>query len=85
MPTAAHAARTAEPCRWPTIESVEENLRQARQAVNTARHAAQDAMGEATQNIRRHPLRAVGAAATAGLFAGVLVGFGAGWCARKRC
>jgi ElaB/YqjD/DUF883 family membrane-anchored ribosome-binding protein len=74
-----------EPCRWPTIESVEENLRQAREAVNTARHAAEDAMGEATQDIRRHPLRAVGAAAIAGLFAGAFVGFGAGWFARKRC
>ena len=59
MPTVARAARTAEPCRWPTIESVEENLRQARQAVNTARHAAEDAMGEAAQRIRRHPLRTV--------------------------
>jgi ElaB/YqjD/DUF883 family membrane-anchored ribosome-binding protein len=85
MPTAAQAARTAEPCRWPTIESVEDNLRQARQAVNTARHAAQDAMGEATQNIRRHPLRAVGAAAVVGVVAGALVGFGVGWCARTRC
>jgi ElaB/YqjD/DUF883 family membrane-anchored ribosome-binding protein len=85
MPTVAEAARTAEPCRWPRIESVEENLRQARQAVNTARHAAEDAMGEATQNIRRRPLRAVGAAAMAGVFVGALVGFGVGWVARKRC
>lgn len=85
MPTVAQAARTAEPCRWPTIESVEENLRQARQAVNTARHAAEDAMGEAAQRIRRHPLRTVGGAAMVGVFAGALVGLGAGWCARKRC
>jgi ElaB/YqjD/DUF883 family membrane-anchored ribosome-binding protein len=85
MPTVAQAARTAEPCRWPTSETVEETLRQARQAVNTARHAAEDAIGEATQDIKRHPLRAVGAAAMAGLCAGTLVGFGAGWFARKRC
>lgn len=85
MPTVAEAARTAEPRRWPTIESVEANLRQARQAVDTARHAAEDAIGEATQDIRRHPLRAVGGAAIAGLFAGALVGFGVGWVARKRC
>ena len=84
MPTAAEAARPAEPCRWPTIESVEENLRRAREAVNTARHAAKDAMGEATQNIRRHHLRAVGTAAMVGVFAGALVGFGAAWLARKR-
>ena len=85
MPSATEAARMAEPCRWPTIESVEENLRQARQAVNTVRHAAEDAMGEAAQRIRRHPLSSVGGAAIAGVFAGALVGFGAGWCARKRC
>ena len=85
MPTVAEAARTAEPCRWPTIESVEENLRQARQAVHTARHAAEDAMGEAAQRITHHPLRAVGGAAMAGVLAGALVGFGAGWFARKRC
>jgi ElaB/YqjD/DUF883 family membrane-anchored ribosome-binding protein len=85
MPTVAEAARTTEPCRWPTIESVEENLRQARQAVNTARHAAETAIGEATQDIRLHPLRAVGRAAMVGVLAGALVGFGAGWFARKRC
>ena len=85
MPTAAEAARPAEPCRCPTIESVEENLRRAREAVNTARHAAKDAMGEAAQRIRRHPLRTVGGAAMVGVFAGALVGFGVGWCARKRC
>lgn len=85
MPTVAEAARTAEPCRWPTIESVEKNVRQAREAVNTARHAAEDAMGEAAQRVRRHPLRAVGGAAVVGVFAGALVGFGAGWFARKRC
>jgi ElaB/YqjD/DUF883 family membrane-anchored ribosome-binding protein len=85
MPTVAEAARPAEWRRWPTIESVEENLRQARQAVDTARHAAEDAIGEATQDIRRHPLRAVGAAAIAGLCAGALVGFGVGWVAQKRC
>ena len=85
MPTVAEAARTAEPCRWPTLESVEENLRQAREAANSARHAAEDAMGEAAQNIRRHPLRVVGATAIAGVFVGVLIGFGAGWfVARKR-
>ena len=85
MPTVARAARTAEPCRWPTIESVEQDLRQARDAMNTARHAAENAMGKAAQNIKRHPLRAVGAAAMVGVFAGVLVGLGAGWLARKRC
>jgi ElaB/YqjD/DUF883 family membrane-anchored ribosome-binding protein len=62
------------------MESVEENLRQARRAVNTARHAAEDAVAEAELNIRRHPLQVVGAAAVVG----GLFGFGAGWFARTR-
>ena len=61
------------------------DLRQARHAVNTARHATEDAMGEAAQNIRRHPFRAVGAAAVVGVVAGALVGFGVGRFARTRC
>lgn len=85
MPTVAEAARTSAPCRWPTIESVEENLRHVRDAMSTARHAAGNAVGDAAQRIRRHPLRTVGGAAMVGVFAGALVGFGVGWLARKRC
>lgn len=84
MPFAAHAERTAEPCRWPAVESVGENLRQARHAVDEARHAAEDAIGDATMKIRRHPLRSIGAAVVAGAIAGALVGFGAGWFAGRR-
>lgn len=84
MATAARAERTTEPCRWPTVESVDESLRQARRAVTTARHAAEDALGEATLNIRRHPLPAVGAAFASGVVVGVTVGFAAGWFTRVR-
>jgi ElaB/YqjD/DUF883 family membrane-anchored ribosome-binding protein len=84
MRTTAQAERTTEPCRWPTIESVEENLRQARRVVNTARHAAEGAAGEAELNIRRYPLQAVGAAIVVGVVVGSAFGFGVGWFARTR-
>jgi ElaB/YqjD/DUF883 family membrane-anchored ribosome-binding protein len=66
------------------MESVEENLRQARQVVDTARHVAGDAVNESELNIRRHPLQAVGAAVAVGVVIGGLFGFGAGWFARTR-
>jgi ElaB/YqjD/DUF883 family membrane-anchored ribosome-binding protein len=84
MATATQSEKMTDPCRWPTMESVEDRLRQARRAANTARHAAEDAASEAALNIRRHPLTAVGAAAAVGALAGGLVGFGAGWFMRKR-
>ena len=84
MATANQAERAPEPCRWPTVESLEEKLRGARHTVTTARHVAGDAVTDLVLDIRRHPLRAVGAAAVVGAAAGVLVGFGAGWFARKR-
>ena len=84
MATATQSARTTEPCRWPTMESVDENLRQARRVVNTARHVAEDVVAEAELTIRRHPLQSVGAAAAVGAIVGGLIGFGAVWFARTR-
>jgi ElaB/YqjD/DUF883 family membrane-anchored ribosome-binding protein len=81
---AAVSERATEPCRWPTAESVEESVRQARRVVNATRHAAEDAVSEAALNIRRHPLTAVGAAVVVGAIAGGLIGFGAAWFARNR-
>jgi ElaB/YqjD/DUF883 family membrane-anchored ribosome-binding protein len=66
------------------MESVGENLRQARRVVNTTRHAAEDAITEAELNVRRHPLQAVGGAVVVGAVVGGLLGFGAGWFARTR-
>ena len=66
------------------MPSVEENLRQTRRVVNTARHAVEDAVNEAELNIRRHPLQAVGAAVVVGVVVGVAFGFGAGWFSRTR-
>ena len=84
MATATQTERVTEPGRWPTREALEENLREVRRVATTARHAAEDAVAETALNIRRHPLRAVAGAALAAGIAGMLVGFGAGWCARTR-
>jgi ElaB/YqjD/DUF883 family membrane-anchored ribosome-binding protein len=84
MATVTDAERTTEACRWPAAHAFEENLREARRAVTTVRHAAEDAIAEGELKIRRHPLRAVGAAVVAGAVGGALVGFGAGWFALRR-
>ena len=66
-------------CAWPTLESMEEGVRTARRAVNDVRHATEDLVAGTALEVRRHPLTAVGLAATAGLMAGCAVGFGAAW------
>jgi ElaB/YqjD/DUF883 family membrane-anchored ribosome-binding protein len=81
----AFAVRTehrTEPCQWPTLESVKDNLRDARRTVATTRHAAEEFAAGAAVKIGRHPLRVVGMAVVAGAVFGSLIGFGAGWCAR---
>lgn len=84
MATALHTEWITGLGRWPTRAALEANLREARRVATTARNAAEDAAADAALAIRRHPLRVVaGAAAVTGI-AGVLVGFGAGWCARTR-
>lgn len=84
MATATQTEKAAGRCDWPTMASIEENLREARRAVNAARHAAEDAVSEAELKIRRHPLTAVGAAAVAGAIAGGVVGLGAAWYGKHR-
>ena len=70
--------------RWPTRETLEENIREVRRAASTARHAAEDAVAEAARNISQHPLRSVAGVAVAAGVAGVLFGFGVGWFAHNR-
>lgn len=84
MATAIRAESPSKPARWPTAEGVEENLREVRRAVTQVRHAAEDAAAEAALTIRRHPLRAVGTSAFVGAAIGAVIGFGAGWFARRR-
>jgi len=70
-------ART-EPCAWPTLESVEQAVREARRTVTGARYAAEDLATSASLRVRRHPLAAVGLAVVAGTLFGCVAGFAAG-------
>lgn len=83
MATALHTSEMkptlGEPCTWPTRESVEHAFRTARRAVNGARTAAEDFMAGTSLEVRRHPLTAVGLAATAGLVTGCTFGIVAAW------
>jgi hypothetical protein len=74
----------AEAQRWPAFEALEQNLREARRVAAKTRNAAEDAADEALLTIRRHPVRAVGAAAVAGTFFGAALGFAAWWVFRTR-
>ena len=82
MATVTHAAPTTA-CRWPGMDAIEGNMRQARRVVNAARRGAEDAVADAALHVRRHPLQAVGAAAIVGAITGALVGFGTGWLTRR--
>ena len=54
-----------EPCAWPTLESVEHAVREARRTVTGARYAAEDVAATASLGVRRHPLASVGLAIAA--------------------
>lgn len=86
MATAVHTGEvkpTGEPCAWPTRESVEHAVRAARRAVGDARAATEDFVEGTSLEVRRHPLTAVGLAATGGLLAGCVFGFAVAWFWRR--
>jgi ElaB/YqjD/DUF883 family membrane-anchored ribosome-binding protein len=60
----------------PTLDKVDETIRQGRQVVVRGQHAAEDAAAAAALRIRRRPLTAVMIAAGAGALVGALIGFG---------
>jgi hypothetical protein len=68
----------------PALESVEQNVRDARRAIGRGRRAAEDFAADAALRVRRHPLRSVTVAMTTGAAAGCLIGFGLGWVAGRR-
>lgn len=76
--------KTLEPCAWPTLESVDQAMRNARRAARRARAATEDVVAGTTLEVRRHPLTAVGLAATAGIVTGCAFGFAAAWLWRRR-
>jgi len=85
MATAFQTPLTANtPSAWPTLESVEQAVRTARRTVNSARAATEDFVAETSLEVRRHPLAAVGIAATAGIAAGCVFGLTAAWFWRRR-
>ena len=82
MATAIRQAETkdarTEPCAWPTFESVEQAVREARRTVTGARYAAEDLAASASLGVRRHPLASVGLAIVAAALFGGVAGFAAG-------
>lgn len=79
MPTTIETAREAVSERLnPALESLEQNLRDARRAMAHGRRAAEDFVDEATLRIRRHPLSSTALAVTAGMLAGCIMGFALG-------
>ena len=69
---------------WPTLQSMENAVRSAKQTVNSARHATEDFVAGTALEIRRHPLTAVGFAAAAGVVTGIAFGFAGAWLWRHR-
>ena len=67
-----------------TLESMTDNLRDARRKITAARHAGEDFTADAALRVRRHPIRAVSVAMATGAVVGSLVGFGTGWYGRNR-
>lgn len=62
----------------PALDTLDENIRQARRAIVDGRHAAEDFAAGAALQVRRHPLSALALAAGAGALAGCLFGFALG-------
>jgi ElaB/YqjD/DUF883 family membrane-anchored ribosome-binding protein len=80
--TAAAAAKEVLQDRFgPTLEALEDNVREARRAMTNGRHAVEDFVAGSTRQVRRHPLGALALAAGAGALAGCLIGFAIG----RRC
>jgi ElaB/YqjD/DUF883 family membrane-anchored ribosome-binding protein len=85
MPSTIETAREAVSERLnPALESLEQNLRDARRAMAHGRRVAEDVVDEATLRIRRHPLGSTALAASVGILAGCVMGFALGWQAGHR-
>lgn len=78
------ATKTIRDHAEPALEALEDNVRNARQAVVAGRRAVEDCTDEAMHQVRRHPFMAVGLAVGAGSLFGCLVGFTLGRLGRNR-
>jgi ElaB/YqjD/DUF883 family membrane-anchored ribosome-binding protein len=74
--TAADAVEAVKERLAPTLDKLDETVRQGRQVVVRGQHAAEDAAEATVLSIRRRPLRAVMIAAGAGALVGAVVAFG---------
>lgn len=84
MATALHAEQPCASHKWPTREEIEESVRAARRAMTSARNTAEDVASDAVAKVRRHPLRALGAAMIGGAVIGSAAGLFAGFFMRPR-
>jgi ElaB/YqjD/DUF883 family membrane-anchored ribosome-binding protein len=82
--TAAHAVEAVKARLSPTLDKLDETMRQGRKVIVRGQHAAEDAAAGAALRIRRRPLSAVMIAAGAGAPVGALAGFGLGSVTRCR-
>lgn len=69
------ASTTIRECAAPTLETVQENVRQIRHAVLAGQHAVEDSAAHARIHVRQHPFLAVGIAIGVGTIIGLAAGF----------
>ena len=68
----------------PALESLEQNVRDARRGMAQGRRVAEDFVDETRLRVRRHPLSSMAVAVSASALAGCVVGFALGWKADHR-
>jgi ElaB/YqjD/DUF883 family membrane-anchored ribosome-binding protein len=85
MKTTVESARDAVAERLaPALESLDQDLRNARRAIRQGRRMSQDAVDDASLRVRQRPLTSVALAAAIGALAGCLIGLAFGRRARRR-
>ena len=77
--TGTTAAKEAiKECLSPALDTLEENVRDARRAIVHGRHAAEDVVAGAALQVRRRPLGALAIAVGVGALGGCMIGFALG-------
>jgi hypothetical protein len=76
----AEAKGTARtPCAFPSLETLEANIRSVRQAIEDTRHTTGQIVAGTAAQVQQHPLRAVALVMAAGALMGGLTGVILGW------